>query len=106
MPPSVVQTRPAAGTTDVDPSLTELRVQFSKDMADGRWSWVQVSSDSFPTTNGDPHYAADERTCTLPVTLKPDTTYVVWINSDRYTNFRDAQGLVAVPYQLVFQTRP
>ncbi len=106
LPPSVVQTWPAAGTTDVDPSLKEIRVQFSKDMADGRWSWVQVSSDTFPTPNGDPRYAADKRNCTLPVSLKPDMTYVVWVNSDRYTNFRDVQGLVAVPYQLAFHTRP
>jgi hypothetical protein len=38
-PPVVVRTALVAGSTDVDPSLTEIRVTFSKPMQDGSWSW-------------------------------------------------------------------
>ena len=37
-PPVVVETQPIAGTRDVQPGETEIRVRFSKEMADGSWS--------------------------------------------------------------------
>ena len=37
-PPVVVKTIPAAGATDVEPGLTEIRVTYSKAMQDGSWS--------------------------------------------------------------------
>ena len=39
VPPVVVKTVPEAGATDVDPAITEIKVTFSKDMADKSWSW-------------------------------------------------------------------
>ena len=35
VPPVVVKTAPEAGTSDVDPKLTEIRVTFSKEMQYG-----------------------------------------------------------------------
>jgi RNA polymerase sigma-70 factor (ECF subfamily) len=103
-PPVVVQTVPRSGDVEVDPGLTEIRVTFSKDMAEGCWSWSQLSDDTFPATTGQPRYLPDRRTCVLPVNLAPGRTYAIWLNSHRFTNFRDARGNPAVPYLLIFET--
>ena len=105
MPPVVVKTVPTAGDTRVDPATSEIRVTFSKDMTDGCWSFVQMDGGTFPKIAGDIKFLADKRTCVCPVKLEPGTAYVVWINSDRYKNFKDKGLRTAVPYLLVFETR-
>jgi RNA polymerase sigma-70 factor (ECF subfamily) len=106
LPPVVVKTTPQAGDTEMDAAnVTEVRVTFSKDMTDQSWSWSQISDETFPTMAGKPRYEADRRTCVLPVRLQPGRTYVVWLNSAKFGNFKDAGGQSAVPYLLVFQTK-
>ena len=105
LPPVVVQTSPVSGNTRVDSSVSEIRVTFSKEMADGSWSWIAVSPDTFPKTTGEPRYLADGRTCVLPVKLEAGRTYATWLNSNKFKNFKDAQGRPAVPYLLIFETR-
>lgn len=104
MPPSVVKTVPQSGAVDVDPGLDRISVTFSKDMMDGNWSWTQISDDTFPKMIGKPKYLDDKRTCVLSVELEPGKTYVTWLNSARYGNFKDTDGRSAAPYLLVFQT--
>ena len=105
VPPVVVKTVPEAGAAEVDPKLTEIKVTFSKDMQDGAWSWATLSKESFPTLDGKPKYLRDKRTCVLPVKLEPGKTYAVWVNSEKFDNFKDAGGRSAVPYLLVFKTK-
>ena len=105
MPPSVVKTVPQSGAVNVDPGLGQISVTFSKDMTDGNWSWTQISDDTFPKMKGKPKYLDDNRTCVLDVELDPGKTYVTWLNSARYGNFKDTDGRSAVPYLLVFQTK-
>ena len=105
VPPVVVKTVPEAGTADVDSKTTEIKVTFSKDMADNSWSWVQLSDESFPKTDGKPKYLADKRTCVLPVKLEAGKTYAVWVNNEKFENFKDTDGRSAVPYLLVFKTK-
>jgi hypothetical protein len=104
-PPVVVKTVPEAGTKDVDPTTTEIKVTFSKDMADKSWSWSQISDESFPKTTGKPHYQADNRTCVLPVKLEPGKTYVLWLNPEKFQGFRDTGGHPSVFYPLIFKTK-
>ncbi len=104
--PVVVQTFPAAGDPDVDPSVSEIRVTFSKDMLTHEmWSWVRANPAPFPKIAGEVRYLKDRRTCVLPVSLEPGTTYGLWINSQEHTAFRDVYQKPAVPYLLVFKTR-
>ncbi len=103
-PPVVVKTVPVAGATDVDPGLTELRVTFSKAMQDGSWSWSTWGQENYPETTGKPRYLADARTCVLPVKLEPNRFYAIWLNSDKFQNFKDTGGRPAVPYLLTFFT--
>lgn len=105
VPPVVVKTIPAAGADEVDATLTEISVTYSKEMMDGSWSWSTLTKESFPTTDGKPKYLADNRTCVLPVKLEPGKTYAIWLNSQKFGNFKDASGRSAVPYLLVFKTK-
>lgn len=104
-PPVVVKSTPVAGASDVDPATNEIKVTFSKEMQDGSWSWCTLGDDSFPETTGKPKYQDDRRTCVLPVKLRPGKTYAVWLNTEKFQNFKDAQGRTAVPYLLVFKTK-
>ena len=104
-PPVVVRTVPEAGAGDVDPGTKEIRVTFSRPMQDGSWSWSTASKETFPQTTGTPRYLEDRRTGVLPVKLEPGRTYAIWLNSQRFRNFKGANGEPAVPYLLVFKTK-
>jgi len=105
MSPSVVKTLPEAGTTDVDPALTEIKVTFSKDMiTDRMWSVCQISNETFPEV-GSIHYLSDKRTCIVPVKLQPGKTYVLWFNNGKFNAFRDTEHHSCIPYMLVFETK-
>jgi len=107
LPPVVVATSPAAGQNEVQAGPGEIRVTFSRPMTtENAWSWVMRDKASFPRLTGQPSFLPDGRTCVLPVELDPGTTYVIWINSQRHTGFRDLAGKPARPYLLYFRTRP
>jgi len=104
-PPVVVETNPRAGAVNVNPSLAEVRVTFSKDMmTDNMWSVVKISDDTFPKLAGEVRYQ-DARTFVIPVALDPGSTYALWVNYKQHDAFRDLNGIAAIPYFLVFQTR-
>src|SRR5437763_2913819 len=96
VPPVVVKTVPEAGTAEVDPKLTEIKVTFSKDMQDGSWSWVTHSKQSFPKIDGKPKYLADKRTCVLSVKLEPGKTYAIWVNSENVEKLKERVCRTAV----------
>jgi len=104
-PPVVVKTVPQSGMTGVDPKTAEIRVTYSKSMKNGSWSWSTWGEENFPKLNGKPRYEADKRTCVLPVKLEPNKFYAIWLNSEKFGNFKDAGGRPAVPYLLVFKTK-
>jgi hypothetical protein len=103
--PSVVKTIPQCGDTQVDPNAKEIKVTFSKEMMDKSWSWSTADEGEFPEIVGQPKYLADKKTCVVEVKLKPRTTYAIWLNSDKFHNFKDKDGRPAVPYLLVFETK-
>jgi len=106
MPPVVVKTFPQAGEINIDPSVKEIRVTFSKEMiTKNMWSWVTVSKETFPAITGEVKYLEDKQTCVAPVNLEPGKTYAIWFNSGTYNAFRDTENNPAVPYLLVFQTK-
>jgi RNA polymerase sigma-70 factor (ECF subfamily) len=105
VPPVVVKTMPEAGAADVDPGTTEIKVTFSKEMSLGSYSYVTLSKENYPETTGDPQLVEEQRTYVLPVRLFPGKTYAIWLNSEKFRNFKDTAGRSAVPYLLVFKTR-
>jgi hypothetical protein len=74
-------------------------------MTDQSWSWSTAEEGDELPDSGKPSYFKDKRTCVLPVKLEPGKTYAVWLNSEKFQNFKDAQGRSAVPYLLVFGTK-
>ena len=105
VPPEVVRTIPANGDQSVDPALTTLSVTFSEPMMDGSWSWAYTKPEDFPEMKGDPRFENDRITNLLPVKLEPNKQYIVWINSDKFRNFKDRAGNSRAPYRLAFKTR-
>jgi len=103
--PVVVKTVPEAGSKDVPPGEFEVKITFSKDMADQAWSLCTVWENSDPKGIGKIHYEADHRTCALKVKLEPGKTYGWWINSPQFHHFQDTQHHSAVPYLLVFKVK-
>jgi len=104
--PVVVRTLPEAGATDVDVTISTIKVTFSKSMAPRSWSWVEAPGTHFPTMTGQPSFEPDQRTCLLPVKLERNTTYAVWLNDSSHHNFMDMSKRMATPYLLVFKTKP
>ena len=104
VPPVVVKTIPESGRMNVSPGEYEIKVTFSKKMADGSWSWCTVWDDSCPKGIESPKYDADRKTCSMKVKLESGKTYGYWLNSGRFNSFTDTHGRSAVPYLLVFST--
>jgi len=104
LPPVVVKTIPESGTKAVPPGVAEIRITFSKDMADRSWSFCEPWSGANATVVDGPAYENDKRTVVLKVKLEPAKTYAYWLNTNQFQNFRDRTGNPAVPYLLVFQT--
>jgi RNA polymerase sigma factor (sigma-70 family) len=107
-PPVVVKTVPQAGADDVDPDLKEIRITFSKEMTDQSWSFAtatEYGADPDLPDGAKITYDKDKKTCVQPVKLEPGKTYAMWLNSEKFGNFKDNDGRSAVPYLLVFQTK-
>lgn len=102
--PVVIKTVPEAGSKGVAPGECEVRITFSKAMADQSWSWCSVWENSDPQSLGKPHYEADHNTCVMKVKLEAGKTYGWWINSPKFHGFRDTQNHSAIPYLLTFKT--
>ena len=103
-PPVVIRTVPASGAKNVDPALSEIRVTFSKEMMDRSWSWVQIAPENFPELVGEPRYLEDKKTCVVNVRLDQGKTYILWLNTQKFSNFKDAGGRPAQPFLLMFET--
>jgi len=102
--PNVIDTFPVSGSTDVDPSTLEIRVTFDEPMKDGNWSWAYSDKNKFPEMTGQPYYKPGHMINILPVKLEPNKDYEIWINSEKFKNFKDQAGNPATPYRLVFTT--
>ena len=101
--PRALSLEPPDGATGVDPALTLLEVSFDREMSEG-WSWVIETRENFPQIAGDASMSADRRNAFLPVRLAPGRTYVVWLNSVTFQDFRDTAGRPLPPLRWTFTT--
>jgi beta-lactamase regulating signal transducer with metallopeptidase domain len=103
--PMIVEINPKNGARDVDPGLTELRVTFNVPMGPG-FSWTGGPPEFPPMPEGKkPSWSADHKTCILPVSLQPGTTYRLGLNSPSHKNFQSAGGVPLDPIVYGFTTR-
>jgi hypothetical protein len=105
MKPKIVSMVPANQQKDVDPGIKELRVTFNVPMGAG-CSWTGGGPE-FPTVPDGKRaaWSTDRKTCTLPVELKPGTSYRLGLNSPSFKNFRSAAGQPLEPVSYEFKTR-
>ena len=101
--PQVVSITPANGATDVDPSITVLKVVFDRPMKDGSWSLVG-GGENFPQVTGKPQYDRARKVWSVQVKLKPNWDYQYMLNSDRFTAFQGANGTPLAPVRVSFRT--
>ncbi len=103
--PKIVELKPANGASNVDPSITELRVTFDVPMGKGM-SWTG-GGPSFPEspTDSRAEWAADGKTCVLPVSLRPGRSYRLGLNSLSFNNFQSESGVPLAPVVYQFKTR-
>ena len=104
IPPEVISTNPPNGAEGVDPLITELSITFSEPMMDKNWSWCYEDKNKFPEMTGEPFYTENNTKNILPVRLEPDTEYLIWVNLDKFNNFKDKSGNPVKPYKFVFKT--
>ena len=103
-PPAILETVPKAFATDVDASVSEMRVRFNQEMMDKSWSWTG-GGETFPQSAGDIHYDETKKTCVRPVKLEAGKVYWVGVNSPSHKNFKNPQGLPAPWYIILFATK-
>ncbi|HEX6811977.1 MAG TPA: DUF4932 domain-containing protein [Planctomycetota bacterium] len=102
--PRVVSMTPANGQQDVDPATAQLVVTFDRPMKDGSWA-VVGSGEHYPETTGKPSYDASRRVLTLPIKLKADWSYELWLNRGHFDSFRSEEGVPLQPVHVKFKTR-
>ncbi|MHC4853616.1 MAG: DUF4932 domain-containing protein [Planctomycetota bacterium] len=101
--PKVVSMVPGNGARGVDPKLAEIKVTFDRPMRDQSWS-VVGGGPNFPAPAGKVRYDAKRTTFIMPVRLKPNWRYELWLNSPRHTSFRSQDGVKLMPVKVVFWT--
>jgi len=101
-PPKVISTFPPTEAV-VPAGIQQISITYDRPMM-ASWSFVTGGEKSMPEIDGGPSLSDDKRTISVPVKLRPNSTYVIWMNSDRYKNFKDEQGVSATPYRLTFTT--
>jgi hypothetical protein len=103
--PKIVSLEPANGVDDVDPSTGRLQVTFDKPMGAGM-SWTGGGA-TFPQLPEGKlgRWSEDGLTCSLPVELKPGTSYELGLNSRSHNNFQTRWGVPLEPVVYRFKTK-
>jgi hypothetical protein len=102
--PKVVSSTPRNGEDGVSPDLVELRIVFSASMDRYGMTVAAKEGFDFPASGQEPNFV-DDRTVVIPVSLLPQRTYAVRLNTETEKGFRDAQGRELAPFVLTFKTR-
>jgi len=101
--PKVVSMTPANGSKDVDPATTALVITFDRPMGNGMA--VVGGGEHFPKTTAKASWDASRKVFTVPVELKPDWSYEMWLNRGKFDSFRSADGTPLQPVHVTFATR-
>ena len=104
-PPQVVAMTPTNGDEQVDPSLTEIRVEFDRPMRDDQWSMCGAG-EAYPEVVGQPSYDKTCKIWTVHVRLKPQHEYQFSLNSRWFRSFQSADGKALEPVPVRFKTGP
>lgn len=101
-PPRVIRMVPDHGDTGVDPTLTEIRIEFDQDMAVDSQS-ICGGGPTFPKLTGRPRWDGP-RAVIVPVALEPGKPYNLGVNCASFRNFKNVKGESAEITVLSFDT--
>jgi hypothetical protein len=102
--PRVKRISPANGSKDVDPSATELHIEFDRPM-DPKATGLFGQKSEMPMLLGEGRFSDDGRSFIQPVRLAAGKTYRISINTVWSPGFSSADGLPLDPVQWTFTTR-
>jgi len=98
--PKIVNIFPKNGDMNVDPSAKEFYVRFDREMGGG-FSWCGGLPRDMEGKIG---WDKDKKTCRVSVKLEPNKEYSFWINTSKFRNFADKNGIPVEPVAIRFRT--
>lgn len=98
--PKIIKTIPEFGDCNVNPDLKEIVVIFNQDMQGGM---SVIDSRDMPQITDKPYWK-DKKTFIIPVSLTTDKMYYLIFNNQKYSNFRNINGIPLQPDELIFKT--
>jgi hypothetical protein len=101
--PHVVRVTPANGATDVDPAITELRIEFDRPMNRAGHSLVGNKA-VMPAMPVQGHFSENGKTFIQPIQLAPGKTYTFSLNHIHYSGFTSTDGVPLDPVSVKFST--
>ncbi len=99
--PKIVMTVPEFGDCNVDPELKEIVIKFDQDMSPGM---SLVNTKNVPPSTSKAQWT-DKKTLSIPVKLLPGKLYSLALNSSRFQNFKNLDGIPLNPDELIFKTK-
>ena len=102
----LVRSEPPVGAGNVSLDIGVVRLHFDVDMKTNGWSFCRSERGAFPPAEGDNSMPwRNSRLCELRIgKLKPGTTYVMQLNSDRKKGFCAASDGTPLPVTVVVFT--
>jgi hypothetical protein len=83
--------------------LRAIIITFDRRMGGGRALVIRTEG-QFPELAGEAEFDATQTMLTIPVRLKPDTTYAMCLNTERFLGYRDIEGNLLLPVVHEFRT--
>lgn len=102
--PKLVSSIPANGDLNVDPALSELVLEFDREIGTNSYSFL-LGNRPFPTVTGKPEFENGNKTLKLKIALKPNTEYEIWLNRDETLGFKGTDNIPLYPVQIIFKTK-
>jgi len=101
--PHVKGLSPASGTNDVNPSVSELRIEFDRPMRSGSFA-IMGEAGEMPEMPEPGQFRPDLRTFVQPVVLRPGKTYVFRLNDLYRPGFVSDEGMPLDELPVTFTT--
>lgn len=100
--PKVIKLLPENGATNVSATTSEIKIEFSEPMQSS-WSLVG-GGEPFPEINGKISFDQTGKILTVPVKLRANHSYWMWLNSERFQGFLSKKGVTVSPQKYEFKT--